>query len=43
MDPLVGSAFVSGVSGLLGSGISGGMSKRAAKAYNKGQKFATHD
>jgi hypothetical protein len=38
MDPLVGSAFVSGISGLLGSGISGGMSKRAAKAYNKGQK-----
>lgn len=38
MDPLVGSAIVSGVSGLLGSGISGGMSKRAAKAYNKGQK-----
>lgn len=37
-DPLVGSAFVSGISGLLGSGISGGMSKRAAKAYNKGQK-----
>lgn len=38
MDPFVGGAFVSGVSGLLGSGISGGMSKRAAKAYNKGQK-----
>lgn len=38
MDPLVGSAFVSGISGLLGSGMSGGMSKRAAKAYNKGQK-----
>lgn len=38
MGPLVGSAFVSGISGLLGSGISGGMSKRAAKAYNKGQK-----
>lgn len=38
MDPLVGSAFVTGISGLLGSGISGGMSKRAAKAYNKGQK-----
>lgn len=38
IDPLVGSAFVSGISGLLGSGISGGMSKRAAKAYNKGQK-----
>lgn len=38
MDPLVGSAIVSGVSGLLGSGMSGGMSKRAAKAYNKGQK-----
>lgn len=38
MDPLVGSAIVSGISGLLGSGISGGMSKRAAKAYNKGQK-----
>ena len=38
MDPLIGSAFVQGVSGLLGSGISGGMSKRAAKAYNKGQK-----
>lgn len=38
MDPLVGSAIVSGVSGLLGSGFSGGMSKRAAKAYNKGQK-----
>lgn len=38
IDPLIGSAFVSGVSGLLGSGISGGMSKRAAKAYNKGQK-----
>lgn len=38
MGPLVGSALVSGVSGLLGSGISGGMSKRAAKAYNKGQK-----
>lgn len=38
MGPLVGSAIVSGVSGLLGSGISGGMSKRAAKAYNKGQK-----
>lgn len=38
MDPLVGSAFVQGVSGLLGSGISGGMSKRAAKAYNQGQK-----
>lgn len=38
MGPVVGSAFVSGVSGLLGSGISGGMSKRAAKAYNKGQK-----
>lgn len=38
MDPLVGSALVSGVSGLLGSGMSGGMSKRAAKAYNKGQK-----
>lgn len=38
MGPLVGSAFVSGVSGLLGSGISGGMSKRAAKVYNKGQK-----
>lgn len=36
--PLVGSAIVSGISGLLGSGISGGMSKRAAKAYNKGQK-----
>lgn len=35
---LVGSALVSGISGLLGSGISGGMSKRAAKAYNKGQK-----
>ena len=38
IDPLIGSAFVSGISGLLGSGISGGMSKRAAKAYNKGQK-----
>lgn len=38
MGPLVGSAIVSGISGLLGSGISGGMSKRAAKAYNKGQK-----
>lgn len=38
MDPLVGSAFVTGISGLLGSGISGGMSKRAAKVYNKGQK-----
>lgn len=38
MNPLVGSAFVQGVSGLLGSGISGGMSKRAAKAYNQGQK-----
>ena len=38
IDPLVGSALVSGVSGLLGSGISGGTSKRAAKAYNKGQK-----
>lgn len=38
MDPLVGSAFVSGISGLLGSGITGGMSKRAAKAYNRGQK-----
>lgn len=38
MGPLVGSALVSGISGLLGSGISGGMSKRAAKAYNKGQK-----
>lgn len=38
MNPLVGSAFVQGISGLLGSGISGGMSKRAAKAYNKGQK-----
>lgn len=38
MGPLVGSAFVQGISGLLGSGISGGMSKRAAKAYNKGQK-----
>lgn len=38
MTPLVGSAFVSGISGLLGSGISGGMSKRAARAYNKGQK-----
>lgn len=38
MNPLVGSAFVTGVSGLLGSGISGGMSKRAAKAYNEGQK-----
>lgn len=38
IDPLVGSALVSGISGLLGSGISGGMSKRAAKAYNKGQK-----
>lgn len=38
MDPLVGSAFVTGVSGLLGSAISGGMSKRAAKAYNKGQQ-----
>lgn len=38
MDPVVGSAFVTGISGLLGSGISGGMSKRAAKAYNKGQK-----
>lgn len=38
MDPLVGSAFVTGISGLLGSGISGGMSKRAAKIYNKGQK-----
>lgn len=38
LDPLIGSAFVSGISGLLGSGISGGMSKRAAKAYNKGQK-----
>lgn len=38
MDPLVGSAFVSGISGLLGSGITGGMSKRAAKVYNKGQK-----
>lgn len=38
MGPLVGSALVSGVSGLLGSGISGGMTKRAAKAYNKGQK-----
>lgn len=36
--PLVGSAIVSGVSGLLSSGLSGGMSKRAAKAYNKGQK-----
>ena len=38
MGPLVGSALVSGISGLLGSGMSGGMSKRAAKAYNKGQK-----
>lgn len=38
MGPLVGSALVSGVAGLLGSGISGGMSKRAAKAFNKGQK-----
>lgn len=38
MGPLVGSAFVTGISGLLGSGISGGMSRRAAKAYNKGQK-----
>jgi hypothetical protein len=38
MGPLVGSAFVQGISGLLGSGISGDMSKRAAKAYNKGQK-----
>jgi len=38
MNPLVGSAFVTGVSGLLGSGLSGGMSKRAAKAYNEGQK-----
>lgn len=38
MGPLVGSAFVEGISGLLGSAISGGMSKRAAKAYNKGQK-----
>lgn len=38
MNPLVGSAFVQGISGLLGSGISGGMSKRAAKAYNQGQK-----
>lgn len=38
MNPLVGSAFVQGISGLLGSGISGGMSKRAAKAYNEGQK-----
>lgn len=38
MDPVVGSAFVTGISGLLGSGISGGMSKRAAKVYNKGQK-----
>lgn len=38
MGPLVGGAIVSGISGLLGSGISGGMSKRAAKAYNKGQK-----
>lgn len=38
MGPLVGSAIVSGISGLFGSGISGGMSKRAAKAYNKGQK-----
>lgn len=38
MNPLVGSAFVTGISGLLGSGISGGMSKHAAKAYNKGQK-----
>lgn len=38
MNPLVGSAFVQGISGLLGSGISGGMSKGAAKAYNKGQK-----
>lgn len=36
-DPLIGSAIVSGVSGLFGSGLSGGMSKRAAKAYNKGQ------
>lgn len=38
MGPLVGSAFVQGISGILGSGLSGAMSKRAAKAYNKGQK-----
>lgn len=38
MVPLVAGALVSGISGLLGSGLSGGMSKRAAKTYNKGQK-----
>lgn len=37
MGPLIGSAFVSGLSGLLGSGLSGGMNKKAAKEYNKGQ------
>ena len=38
MGPRIGSAVVSGIAGLLGSGISGGMSRHAAKAYNKGQK-----
>ena len=37
MDPIVGAAIVKGSSDLLGSAINGGMSKRAAKEYNKGQ------
>lgn len=38
MDPIVGGALITGVSSLLGSGFNGSMTKRAAKAYNKGQK-----
>lgn len=38
MGPLVGAALVKGGSGLLGSVFNGGMNKRAARIYNKGQK-----
>lgn len=38
MDPLIGSALITGASGLFGSGFSGSMTRRAARTYNKGQK-----
>ena len=38
MDPLIGSALITGASGLLGSGLNGSMTRRAARTYNKGQK-----
>lgn len=38
MDPLIGSALITGASGLFSSGFNGSMTRRAARTYNKGQK-----